>query len=65
MNKITACLDCTSRTLGCHSKCKRYLAQKTILELKKKRMQEAKRNDAEIMNYLASDRGNIKKSRKK
>lgn len=63
--KITACLNCTDRVTGCHSSCKKYLAQKTILDLQSKRLRQVKEEDKDIRGYLSSERGLIGKRKKK
>lgn len=65
MVKITVCLDCTNRQLGCHSSCKKYLAQKTIIELSKRKEREYKKCYKDFMGYITSERGNMKKYKKK
>lgn len=40
MKKITCCMDCEKRVLGCHSTCEEYIRQKSIVDDKRKQEQE-------------------------
>ena len=51
---ITTCKDCPDRTIGCHSTCGKYLAQKAEHDLETERIRNLKIQDYEFKK-LAGD----------
>lgn len=54
MSKLTSCFNCNERTLGCHSKCEKYLEYKA--KLKERNAKARKAHDANSDYYRV--RGN-------
>ena len=46
---VKCCKECTERSLGCHSICKKYKADKLRLEIKKEMYRQSKSIDIVFM----------------
>lgn len=63
---ITTCKDCADRTIGCHSTCEKYLAQKAEHDLDAERIRNLKIQDYEFKKLAGDHRyKQIKRKRRK
>lgn len=66
-NGITVCKNCKERTLGCHSKCEKYLRNKELYEERKEEYKRKKRETYVINkgDFLGDSAFNKKSKRKR
>ena len=59
VNGIHSCKNCTSRTVGCHSKCEKYIKEKKEYDIKKNEEKHRKDMDEQLRSYFIGKRYGI------